>query len=98
MMPVPETSSITQNLIKMILKKLKRQMAGKKVEGISGNGAVRIMISGKLQVLGVKINPRLTRNVHQLEELVGAAVEDALQKGSDILKSEAQKLLGGSVE
>ena len=98
MMPVPEASSITQNLIKMILKKMEKQMEGKKVEGISGNGAVRIVVSGKFQVLGVKINPRLARNVSQLEELVGAAVEDALQKGSDLLKSEAQKLLGGSVD
>jgi DNA-binding protein YbaB len=62
------------------------------------NGAVRILISGKFQVLGVKINPRLARNVPQLEELVGVAVEDALQKGSDLIKSEAQKLLGGSVD
>jgi hypothetical protein len=30
MMPVPEASSITQNLIKMILKKLEKQMEGKK--------------------------------------------------------------------
>lgn len=95
MMSVPEACGMTQNLIKLVLKKLEKQMEGKKVEGTSGNSAVKVVISGKFQVLEVRINPRLARNVAQLEELVEAAVDDALLKASDLLKSEAQKLLGG---
>ncbi|MGB4504223.1 MAG: YbaB/EbfC family nucleoid-associated protein [Syntrophaceticus sp.] len=94
MMSVPELFGMAQNIIKLILKKLEKQMDGKEIEGVSGNGAVRIVISSKIQVLEVKIDPHLACNVEQLEELVGAAVDDALQKGSGLLKSEVQKILG----
>lgn len=94
-MSVPEAQGLTQGLLKKILKKFEKQLEGKQVEGSSGNGAVSIVISAKFQVLNVKINPRLAYQLDQLEELVGAAVDDVLQRGGDLLKSEAQKLLGG---
>ena len=93
-MPVPETYGLTQHFLKSIITRLEKQLEDKKVEGTGGNGAVCVVISGKLQVLGVKINPRSVRKVAQLEELVADAVDDALQKGSELLKSEARKLLG----
>lgn len=92
-MSVPETQSMAQVFINKLLKKLDKQLEGKKVEGSSGNGAVRIVISGQFRVLGVKISPRLSCNYEQLEKYVAAAVDDALQKGSELLRSEAQKIL-----
>lgn len=93
-MSIPETQGMAQIFINKLLAKLDKQLEGKKVEGSSGNGAVRIVISGQFRVLGVKIYPRLGRDNEQLEKLVAAAVDDALQKGSELLRSEAQKLLG----
>ena len=93
-MSIPETQSMAQVFINKLLKKLDKQLEGKQVEGSSGNGAVRIVISGQFRVLGVKISPRLGRDNEQLEKLVAAAVDDALQKGNELLRSEAQKLLG----
>ncbi|HBI26784.1 MAG TPA: hypothetical protein DDY25_03515 [Peptococcaceae bacterium] len=93
-MSIPETQSMAQVFINKLLKKLDKQLEGKQVEGSSGNGAVRIVISGQFRVLGVKISPRLGRDNEQLERLVAAAVDDALLKGNELLRSEAQKLLG----
>lgn len=93
-MSVPETQSMAQVFINKLLKKLDKQLEGKKVEGSSGNGAVRIVISGQFRVLRAKISPRLRCNNDQLEKLVATAVDDALQKGSELLRSEAQKILG----
>jgi hypothetical protein len=93
-MSIPETQSMAQVFINKLLKKLDKQLEGKQVEGSSGNGAVRIVISGQFRVMGVKISPRLGRDNEQLEKLVAAAVDDALQKGNELLRSEAQKLLG----
>ncbi|MGI6405000.1 MAG: YbaB/EbfC family nucleoid-associated protein [Syntrophaceticus sp.] len=93
-MSVPETQSMAQIFINKLLKKLDKQLEGKKVEGSSRNGAVKIVISGQFRVLEVKISPRLSCNNEQLEKSVAAAVDDALQKGSELLRSEAQKLMG----
>mgnify|MGYP000903213044 CR=1 FL=1 len=94
-MPVPETYGLTQQFLKSIITRLEKQLEGKKVEGSSENGAVCVVIGGKLQVLGVKINMRSVKNVSHLEQLVAEAVDDALQKGSELLKTEAGKLMGG---
>jgi hypothetical protein len=44
-MSVPETQSMAQIFINKLLKKLDKQLEGKKVEGSSRNGAVKIVIS-----------------------------------------------------
>lgn len=61
-MSVPETQSMAQIFINKLLKKLDKQLEGKKVEGSSRNGAVKIVISGQFRVLEVKISPRLSCN------------------------------------
>ena len=60
----------------------------------SRDRGVIVVLSGSFQVLSVKINQRLLNNHAKLENSVAEAVDDALQKGIQLLKTEAQKLLG----
>ncbi|HHY40433.1 MAG TPA: YbaB/EbfC family nucleoid-associated protein [Syntrophaceticus sp.] len=89
-----EAYRIPKSVLNSILKKLEKQMKDKEIRGTSKDRAVIVVISGSFQVLSVQINQRLVKNPAQLENSVAEAVDDALQKGIELLKTEAQKLLG----
>lgn len=89
-----EAYRIPKSVLNSILKKLEKQMRDKEIKGTSKDRGVIVVLSGNFQVLSVKINQRLLNNPARLENSVAEAVDDALQKGIDLLQREAQKLLG----
>jgi len=89
-----EAYRIPKSVLNSILKKLEKQMRDKEVRGTSKDRGVIVVLSGSFQVLSVKINQRLANNPARLENSVAEAVDDALQKGIELLKREAQNLLG----
>jgi DNA-binding YbaB/EbfC family protein len=68
--------------------------AGQEVEGTSGGGAVRIRVSGALQLLSVRIDPSVVdpAEVEMLEDLVLAAARDGLEKAAGL----AAQAVGGA--
>ncbi|HHW29157.1 MAG TPA: YbaB/EbfC family nucleoid-associated protein [Syntrophomonadaceae bacterium] len=89
-----EAYRIPKSVLNSIIKKLEKQIRDKEVKGTSKDRGVIVVLSGSFQVLSVKINQRLVNNPARLENSVAEAVDDALQKGIELLKKEAQKLLG----
>lgn len=85
---------LSDYFIKSMLLKLAKRLEQKTVEGSAGNGAVRIVLTGKQAVAGVRIAPGMTRDVINLEEIIKAAVSDALLKSHELIKNEARKLGG----
>ena len=67
------------------------------VEASAGGGAVRVVVSGKLKVQSVHIDPDAVDpdDVQMLEELVLAAVNEGLQKAQDIAQQKMGALTGG---
>ena len=67
------------------------------VEASAGGGAVRVVVSGKLKVQSVHIDPDAVdpEDVQMLEELVLAAVNEGLQKAQDIAQQKMGALTGG---
>jgi DNA-binding YbaB/EbfC family protein len=63
------------------------------VEGTSGGGAVKIAITGGMEVQSVKIDPSVVdpTDVEMLEDLVLAAIHDAMNKAAAI----SQSAMGG---
>jgi nucleoid-associated protein EbfC len=55
------------------------------VEGAAGGGSVTVKVNGRLEVVSVRIDPKLlTESDHELlEDLVSAAVNAALLKGRE---------------
>ena len=88
-----EAYRIPKSVLNSIIKKLEKQIRDKEVKGTSKDRGVIVVLSGSFQVLSVKINQRLVNNPARLENSVAEAVDDALQKGIELLKKEAQKLL-----
>jgi nucleoid-associated protein EbfC len=77
--------------------KLQEEMADKTVETTSGGGMVKVVANGKQQVLSVLIEKEVVDpdDVEMLQDLILAAVNDALSKAQEMVQGEMSKLTGG---
>ena len=63
------------------MKKLQSELAATEVEGQSGSGMVKVVMTGRHEVKRVTIDPRLLSEEREmLEDLVAAAVNDATRR------------------
>ena len=67
------------------------------VEGTAAGGAVTAKVSGKLELLSIRIDPDLLSggDAELLEDLVSAAVNQGLTKAREAAAESIQKLAGG---
>ena len=67
------------------------------VEGDAGAGMVKVRMNGRMVVLGCTISPEaLALNDREmLEDLVKAAINQAMEKSRQALSEETSKLMGG---
>ncbi|MDY6954436.1 MAG: YbaB/EbfC family nucleoid-associated protein [Thermodesulfobacteriota bacterium] len=77
--------------------KLQEEMAEKKVETTVGGGMIRAEANGKQELTSIKIDPEVVdpNDVAMLEDLILAAVNDALNKAKEMVSQEMNKLTGG---
>ncbi len=77
--------------------KLQAEAAEREVEGESGGGLVRVTANGAMDIRKVTIDPVLLadNDKEMLEDLVAAAVNDALRKSRQTLEEDMRKLTGG---
>jgi len=79
------------------ISKLQEEMAGKTVEASSGGGMVNIVMNGKQEILSVKIDPEVVNreDVEMLQDLIAAAVNEAVRKSQEMMTEEMKKATGG---
>ena len=77
--------------------KLQEELADKTVETTSGGGMVKVVANGKQQIVSIEIEKEVVDpdDVDMLQDLILAAVKDALTKSQDMVSSEMSKLTGG---
>ena len=77
--------------------KIQEDLKAMVVEGASGGGMVRAHVNGRKEVLSLKIDAEVLKSndVEMLEDLVVAAVNQALKKASDMAQKEMGKATGG---
>ena len=76
--------------------KLQEQLAGIEVEGQSGAGMVKVTMTCKHDVKRVSIDPSLlTDDKDMLEDLVAAAVNDAVRKVEATVQEKMAGFTGG---
>jgi DNA-binding YbaB/EbfC family protein len=74
------------------LQKAQNKIAELEVEGVSGAGLVKVIMTGKHDVKRVSIDPSLMGDDKEmLEDLVAAAVNDAVRK----VESATQEMMAG---
>lgn len=78
------------------MKEMQETLANARFEADSGAGAVTATVSGKLELVGLKISPTaVTDDVELLEDLVKSAVAAAQRKANEGVKAQMQQITGG---
>jgi DNA-binding YbaB/EbfC family protein len=79
------------------LAKAQKELAEATVEATAGGGAVTVIITGQQQVKSIKIAPEAINpdDVEMLEDLVLAAVNEALTKSQELAAERMSKVTGG---
>ena len=65
------------------MQKVQDELALMEVTGQSGGGMVKITITGKMETRKVQIDPSVLADAEMLEDLVVAAMNDAVNKVND---------------
>ena len=76
---------------------LQEELAQKTVEASAGGGMVKVVANGKQQIVSVQIEKEVVDpdDVDMLQDLVQAAVNDALARSQEMANAEMSKLTGG---
>ena len=78
------------------MQKAQEEMANREVLGESGAGLAKVTMTGRHDVRRVEIDPSLlTEDKEILEDLLAAAVNDAVRKVEESSKSELGDMLSG---
>jgi len=77
--------------------KLQEELGEKTIETSSGGGMVSVVANGKQEIVSIKIDPEVVdaEDVEMLQDLVLAAVNDALAQAKQMATEEMSKLTGG---
>jgi DNA-binding YbaB/EbfC family protein len=79
------------------ISQLQEEMAGKTVEASSGGGMVNIVMNGKQEALSLRIDPEVINreDIDLLQDLIIAAVNEAIRKSQEMMTEEMKKITGG---
>lgn len=79
------------------LAKVQEEVGSLTVEGSAGGGMVTVVMNGKLEVVRVAIDPQVVASgdVEMLEDLVQAAVNQAVRKAQEAVAEQMRKVTGG---
>jgi len=77
--------------------KMQEELEDKTVEATVGGGVVTVTANGKKEVIDITIQPEAVDpdDVEMLQDLVVAAVNEALRKADELTQSEMSKITGG---
>lgn len=77
--------------------KLQEELAEKTVETTAGGGMIKVVANGRQQIVAILIDKEVVDpdDVEMLQDLVTAAVNDALTKAQEMVSAEMSKLTGG---
>ena len=77
------------------LQKIQEELETLTVEGSAGGGVIKVTMSGKQVIDSVIIDPEATEDVELLQDLVAAAVNEALAKAQELAAQKMGPLTGG---
>jgi len=77
--------------------RLQEELGERQVEATAGGGMVQAVVNGRQQLLSLKIEKSVVdpEDVEMLQDLVLAAVNEAIKKSQDMMQQEMGKITGG---
>jgi DNA-binding YbaB/EbfC family protein len=91
------------NMMKQVQKmqkdmaKLQEEVELRTVEASAGGGAVTVVASGKKEIISITIKPEVIdpEDAEMLQDLITAAVNEAIRQADEMLSREMSKITGG---
>ena len=79
------------------IERVQAELATATVEGTAGGGAVRVVVTGKQEVVSVTIDPEVATagDVEILQDLIVAATNDALREARELAERKLGAVTGG---
>ena len=77
------------------LKKAQEELANIEVIGQAGGGMVQVTLSGRMECRRVRIEPSALDDAEMLEDLVAAAVNDAVNKANEASQARMAEATAG---
>ena len=77
--------------------KAQEKLKEMKVEGVAGGGMVKVVATGGNEIVDIQINPEVVdpEDVEMLQDLILAAINEAMKNASELASSEMSKVTGG---
>ena len=77
--------------------KIQEELATKTVESSAGGGMVTAVMNGRQELVSLKLEPQIVdpEDIEMLQDLIVAAVNDALRKAQELAAGDMGKLAGG---
>lgn len=77
--------------------KLQEELGERRVESTAGGGVVKVIANGKNEIISIEIKPEAVdpEDVEMLQDLITAAVNEALRQAQEMVSREMGKLTGG---
>ncbi|MGE5327962.1 MAG: YbaB/EbfC family nucleoid-associated protein [Deltaproteobacteria bacterium] len=81
------------------MQKMQEELEEKTVEASAGGGAVTVIANGKKDLKEIKIKPEVVDpdDVEMLQDLVLAAVNEAIRKADELSSTEMKRITGGGL-
>ena len=67
------------------------------ITGSSGGGMIEIDMNGRMEVLAVRISPEAMEDREMLQDLIAAALSNAMEKIRDIVSREMGSMIPGGI-
>lgn len=77
------------------MSKVQAELETETVEATVGGGAVRVVASGTQKLMSVTIDPEAASDTEMLQDLVVAAVNEAMEKSKQLAASKMQAVASG---
>ncbi|MBE0596151.1 MAG: YbaB/EbfC family nucleoid-associated protein [Desulfuromonadales bacterium] len=77
--------------------KMQQELESREMEASAGGGMVTAVVNGKQKLVSLRIDPSAVdpQDVEMLQDLVVAAVNEAVKKSQDMVQEEMGKVTGG---
>jgi DNA-binding YbaB/EbfC family protein len=77
------------------MEKVQAELEKETVEATAGGGAVRVVATGNQKIVSVTIDPDAASDTEMLQDLVVAAVNEAMEKSKQLAASKMQAVASG---
>ena len=75
--------------------KVQSDLENETIEASAGGGAVKAAVNGQQKVLSIEIDTEVAEDVEMLQDLVVAAVNEALERSREVASQRMQEVTAG---